>query len=1078
MTRFPINGANESFPIPRSLRQNAVRIAVIGLAYFLSHQVSFLFPDSAQVLMAVWPAGGIGLATLLLSPRRLWPAIIAAMFVAGNAANLLSGRPLFNSLGFMTANMIESLGGAWLITRWCGEYVRFNRIREILALISAATLVNAGTAFIGAGTASLAHVAPFWSFWTTWWISDCLGILLIAPLIVTWLTIRDASINTRQIPEGIVFVALVAILAWFAFNPPIISNLLYPHPYFIFALLAWGALRLGQRAVAIALVIMAAIAITSSSLTVGPLTWGGDTPVESVQHAQLFMGFCAITAFLLAASFSEARAAARSSQEDQAMVRAVGDNIPNGFVYQALRDHDGSMRFSYVSAGIEKVFGITAGSVLSDPTALYGLVMEEDLARIIALRETSARELIPMNFDFRIRRPDGRTRWLHLTSSPRRMGDDRIAWDGIIIDVTDRVAVDEALRESQGRFRQVIESAPVIIWAIDAAGTIQFSEGRALAELGLKGGQLVGQSVFELYRNNDKALDLIRQGLAGSEFIDYTEVNDRFWSNSYSPRRDESGNITGLIGVSVDITERRRAEESLKREKDRANILLELHASESRLDDRELYNFALDKAVSLTDSAIGFFHQLTDDGKNIILTTWNKEALRDCSAVFSDHYPIARAGNWVDCVRTNAPVVYNDYNNSPNRKGMPEGHAPVRRFMSIPVMEGGLVRFIFGVGNKPRDYDEMDIVQIQLIANELNKIVLRRHTEHALQESEERYRRITDSVTHYIYSVRVEDGRPAETVHGAACKAVTGYSETDFAADPYLWYTMIHEEDREAVKRLAERTMAGGTSEELEHRIWRRDGRLRWVRNRLVPHYGPGGILVSYDGLISDITERKNAEEMITASLREKEVLLKEIHHRVKNNMQVIMSLLSMKSKKVSDPDAVKAFQESQGRIFSMALIHERLYRSGDFSRIDMGEYTQSLLSEIFTLFGVSQEKIECRVDIDRIGIGIDQAIPFGLVLNELITNSIKYAFPPESAAKGEILIAMKREAGSLETIFADNGIGMPDAVNHGDTETAGLTLVRMIIEKQLKGTFRHSNEPGTRYIIRIPEHATGLSAG
>ena len=166
----------------------------------------------------------------------------------------------------------------------------------------------------------------------------------------------------------------------------------------------------------------------------------------------------------------------------------------------------------------------------------------------------------------------------------------------------------------------------------------------------------------------------------------------------------------------------------------RANSLLSLYTMAPQLTEKELYDLALDKAVSLTNSTVGFLHLIADDQQNIILTAWNREALKSCTIPLETHDPVAQAGNWVDCVRQRRPIVYNDFALSPNQKGLPAGHAPLRRFMSIPVMEGELVRIVFGVGNKTGKYDDNDVVQMQLVANELHKIVKQRHSDELLRE--------------------------------------------------------------------------------------------------------------------------------------------------------------------------------------------------------------------------------------------------------------------------------------------------------------------------------------------------------
>ena len=200
---------------------------------------------------------------------------------------------------------------------------------------------------------------------------------------------------------------------------------------------------------------------------------------------------------------------------------------------------------------------------------------------------------------------------------------------------------------------------------------------------------------------------------------------------------NDSNELVLVKGYVLDNTEIKKAEENFNKEVEREHFLLELYKKAPKLKDKELYNCVLDHAVSLTDSAIGFFHIISDDQKTIILDTWNNEALRTCKTSFRTHYPIEEAGNWTDCIKIKGPVVYNDFKNSPNRKGFPEGHVPVKRFISIPIFDGDKVKFIFGVGNKIEEYDDHDVIQIQSVANELYRISKQRHWEQELKEAKD-----------------------------------------------------------------------------------------------------------------------------------------------------------------------------------------------------------------------------------------------------------------------------------------------------------------------------------------------------
>jgi PAS domain S-box-containing protein len=214
--------------------------------------------------------------------------------------------------------------------------------------------------------------------------------------------------------------------------------------------------------------------------------------------------------------------------------------------------------------------------------------------------------------------------------------------------------------------------------------------------------------------------------------------------------------------------------------------------------------------------------------------------------------------------------------------------------------------------------------------------------------------------------------------------------------------------------------------------------------------------------------ERKGAEEALKASLREKEVLLKEIHHRVKNNMQVISSLLSLQSRHLQDPKAIGMFKDSQHRIRSMALVHEKLYQSKDLSRIDFGQYLENLVVYLVHSYQIDSGRIRLKIDVGDAALDINTAIPCGLIINELVTNALKHAF--SGGRKGEIRVTLRPGAGGMFTLtVADNGVGWPGSKDFRTTETLGMQLVTMLVD-QLDGAISLEKRPGTVFQINFRE--------
>jgi two-component sensor histidine kinase len=224
--------------------------------------------------------------------------------------------------------------------------------------------------------------------------------------------------------------------------------------------------------------------------------------------------------------------------------------------------------------------------------------------------------------------------------------------------------------------------------------------------------------------------------------------------------------------------------------------------------------------------------------------------------------------------------------------------------------------------------------------------------------------------------------------------------------------------------------------------------------------------------LEQDIAERKKTEqalvereEQIRASLREKEALLKEIHHRVKNNLQIIISLLNLQAAHTKDPAILGAFAESENRVRSMALVHESLYRSSDLARVVLAPHVQRLCEHLYRCYGVDTRRIELRTTISDAALDLDRAIPCGLIINELVSNALKYAFP--DGGKGSIHVKLDHSLDRYTLLVKDNGIGLPEGFDFRRADSLGLQLVCGLTE-QIGGTIEYLRDGGSTFRIEF----------
>jgi len=253
-----------------------------------------------------------------------------------------------------------------------------------------------------------------------------------------------------------------------------------------------------------------------------------------------------------------------------------------------------------------------------------------------------------------------------------------------------------------------------------------------------------------------------------------------------------------------------------------------------------------------------------------------------------------------------------------------------------------------------------------------------------------------------------------------------------------------------------------------EHQIVYADGTLRDVVVNKATYPNADGTIAGIVGVMVDISAHKEAERQIHAALREKERLLHEIHHRVKNNMQVISCLLDLQAVSSGEPEAIRMAEESNKRIRSMALVHEKLYEAKDFSRINLGRYMQELSAELSQSYKIDPQRITLSIRAEKeVFLNMDRAIPCGLVLSELFSNACKHAFPGDR--RGEIKVVIDKSAAEeIEIIVKDNGVGLPVKTDLQRPRSVGLYLVRGLVKNQLGGQLETRVDDGTEFRIRF----------
>ena len=651
---------------------------------------------------------------------------------------------------------------------------------------------------------------------------------------------------------------------------------------------------------------------------------------------------------------------------------------------------------------------------------------------------------IVLHYPYRIVTKSGKVKWVDQYSRT-------ISYEGrpadliTRIDITDRVRFEEALQESEKKYRELVENINEIIYSIDENGIITYISPVAEALYGYKASNLIGRRFTDFIHEEDR--QRITSGFRRSledmhqaaEYRVVTESGETRWFRVSERRLYEGKSVKGIQGIITDITEYKKADEALRESEESYRLIAENVSDVIWTSDMDLNityvspsvkkvrGYSIEEVIAQKPEDV-----LTPASLEIALTVLSEELL-----------------------------IEEQESKNLNRSRTLE--------LELKCKDGSTI------------WSEMRLTFIRDqagraigILGAARDVTDRRHMENALRESEERYRLLADNVTDVIWTLDINSMR--FTYVSPSNTRITGFTQKEgmsrtvkdsLTPSSLEMATKILEEE---LSRDNDEGVDPNRSRVLEMEQYHKDGHTVWTEIRVRFLRDSDGKPVEILGVSRDITDRKQSEERIRESLQEKEILLKEIHHRVKNNFQIITSLLNLHERKADDKALTEYFNNFHNRIRSMALVHERLYQSEDLARIDFAEYINIMAQELYQTLQCHTDRIKLLIKAQDVQLGIDRAIPCGLVVNELLTNAMKHAFPPGSKKKGTIKITLlQRGDKSIQLMIGDNGVGIPKSIDVRKTETLGLKLMQNLIAKQLNGEFQLNQKKGTEYTITFP---------
>lgn len=761
----------------------------------------------------------------------------------------------------------------------------------------------------------------------------------------------------------------------------------------------------------------------------------------------------------------------------------------------------------YVNPQVESILGYSPEEIQAMGSHLFvRLVHPADLPR---LSQNVQRCFTPadgevLELEYRMQHKNGEWRWLlsrdkvfsrTATGAPRQI-------IGVATDITDLKQTEFSLRTAQQQYQTLVENSPDMIRRFDTELRYIYVSPAVTRLMGMPAASFLGKTCREMGMPEPlvHAWETLAQRLLATgekqiaEFEALTLVGVRSFETVIVPEWDASGKIESILSISRDVTERKAAEQALQRQVQREQSVNRLvRAIRQSLDLNAIVATAATEVARIMPIDHAVIAQYLPERK-----CWRHIAAYDQAGTVQHDLvrEIPDENNpFAERLKRGEVVQVADVNQIDDDVNRAIAQTCVGAWLLVPVVVNGATWGSFSLRRQqaiaawPPEQIELAQALADQMAIAIQQSQLFHQVQQLNQNLEQQVQQRTAQLKLALSVARMGtwewDLRTDRQVWSQENYELWGFRTDEqqrvllqdgTEISPYPTFQLVqrctHPDDREYMEQKLQEAREQGSVYEAEHRLVWPDGQVRWRYSRGAYLFDEAGVPIKLIGVGMDITERKRGEAQIRESLREKEVLLKEIHHRVKNNLQIITSLLRMQSSQISDRQTILLLQEAQNRVQSMALIHEQLYRSPNLNSIDFGDYLQTLVRNLFRSYGVNPQKIVPTIDTEGISLSVDAAIPCGLICNELVSNALKYAFPNDIS--GTVLVRLQPDTAqatvspALKLIVADDGIGIPPEFDIEHTESLGLLIVQSLTS-QLQGKLSLDRSQGTRFEITFP---------